>query len=71
MYVFLTNCLFALQLNKVMNEMSTIYGTGTVCKIDDPFDCETLEPGTATGVIYLFDHAHRAVQFSNRRSAGL
>ncbi|XP_062845892.1 angiotensin-converting enzyme 2 [Trichomycterus rosablanca] len=32
-------------LSKIMNEMSTIYGTGTVCKIDDPFDCQTLEPG--------------------------
>ncbi|KAG9339507.1 hypothetical protein JZ751_023649, partial [Albula glossodonta] len=32
-------------LNKVMSEMSTIYSTGTVCKIDDPFDCQTLEPG--------------------------
>ncbi|KAK3528365.1 hypothetical protein QTP86_034135 [Hemibagrus guttatus] len=35
----------ASHLGKVMNEMSTIYGTGTVCKINDPFDCETLEPG--------------------------
>ncbi|XP_060715266.1 angiotensin-converting enzyme 2 [Tachysurus vachellii] len=35
----------ASHLGKVMNEMSTIYGTGTVCKIDDPFNCETLEPG--------------------------
>ncbi|KAI5629870.1 angiotensin-converting enzyme 2 isoform X1, partial [Silurus asotus] len=35
----------ASHLGKVMNEMSTIYGTGTVCKFDDPFDCETLEPG--------------------------
>uniref|UniRef100_W5MLV3 Angiotensin-converting enzyme n=1 Tax=Lepisosteus oculatus TaxID=7918 RepID=W5MLV3_LEPOC len=32
-------------LNKVLSEMSTIYSTGTVCKVDDPFDCETLEPG--------------------------
>ncbi|KAI4875043.1 hypothetical protein NFI96_001343 [Prochilodus magdalenae] len=32
-------------LNNVLNEMSTIYSTGTVCKIDDPFDCQTLEPG--------------------------
>ncbi|KAM9493763.1 angiotensin-converting enzyme 2 [Clarias gariepinus] len=32
-------------LNKIMNEMSTIYGTATVCKINDPFDCQTLEPG--------------------------
>uniref|UniRef100_A0A3P8ZXN9 Angiotensin-converting enzyme n=1 Tax=Esox lucius TaxID=8010 RepID=A0A3P8ZXN9_ESOLU len=32
-------------LNRVMNEMSTIYSTGTVCKRDDPFNCQTLEPG--------------------------
>ncbi|MBN3295631.1 ACE2 enzyme, partial [Amia calva] len=32
-------------LNKVLNEMSTIYSTGTVCKPEDPFDCQTLEPG--------------------------
>uniref|UniRef100_A0A671P0S0 Angiotensin-converting enzyme n=1 Tax=Sinocyclocheilus anshuiensis TaxID=1608454 RepID=A0A671P0S0_9TELE len=25
--------------------MSTIYNTATVCKIDDPTDCQTLEPG--------------------------
>lgn len=37
--------LFFLQLNAVMNEMSTIYSTGTVCMRDDPFDCQTLEPG--------------------------
>ncbi|XP_012675889.2 angiotensin-converting enzyme 2-like [Clupea harengus] len=32
-------------LNDVMNEMSTIYSTGTVCMKDDPFNCQTLEPG--------------------------
>uniref|UniRef100_A0A674BAG0 Angiotensin-converting enzyme n=1 Tax=Salmo trutta TaxID=8032 RepID=A0A674BAG0_SALTR len=32
-------------LNKVMNKMSSIYSTGTVCKREDPFDCQTLEPG--------------------------
>ncbi|XP_051797280.1 angiotensin-converting enzyme 2 isoform X1 [Acanthochromis polyacanthus] len=32
-------------LNKVMNEMSTIYSTATVCLIDDPLNCQTLEPG--------------------------
>nr|XP_029499314.1 angiotensin-converting enzyme 2-like [Oncorhynchus nerka] len=35
----------AAHLNKVMNEMSSIYSTGTVCKREDPFDCQTLEPG--------------------------
>uniref|UniRef100_A0A8C9U7A4 Angiotensin-converting enzyme n=1 Tax=Scleropages formosus TaxID=113540 RepID=A0A8C9U7A4_SCLFO len=28
-----------------MSEMSTLYSTGTVCDIDEPFDCQTLEPG--------------------------
>ncbi|XP_056134356.1 angiotensin-converting enzyme 2 [Lampris incognitus] len=32
-------------LNKVMSEMSTIYSTATVCLMDDPFNCQTLEPG--------------------------
>ncbi|XP_041936100.1 angiotensin-converting enzyme 2 [Alosa sapidissima] len=32
-------------LSKVMSEMSTIYSTATVCKVDDSFDCQTLEPG--------------------------
>ncbi|CAL1604593.1 unnamed protein product [Knipowitschia caucasica] len=32
-------------LSKVMNEMSTIYSTATVCLPDDPFNCQTLEPG--------------------------
>ncbi|XP_034732342.1 angiotensin-converting enzyme 2 [Etheostoma cragini] len=35
----------AAQLSKVMSEMSTIYSTATVCLIDDPFNCQTLEPG--------------------------
>uniref|UniRef100_A0A8K9VA95 Angiotensin-converting enzyme n=1 Tax=Oncorhynchus mykiss TaxID=8022 RepID=A0A8K9VA95_ONCMY len=35
----------AAHLNKVMNEMSSIYSTGTVCKREDPLDCQTLEPG--------------------------
>lgn len=29
-----------------MGEMSTIYSTATVCLIDDPLNCQTLEPGT-------------------------
>ncbi|KAK6486886.1 angiotensin-converting enzyme 2 [Huso huso] len=32
-------------LNRVMNQMSTIYSTGTVCQPDDPLNCLTLEPG--------------------------
>ncbi|XP_030582139.1 angiotensin-converting enzyme 2 [Archocentrus centrarchus] len=35
----------AARLNKVMNEMSTIYSTAKVCMIDDPLNCQTLEPG--------------------------
>ncbi|XP_051531994.1 angiotensin-converting enzyme 2-like [Myxocyprinus asiaticus] len=32
-------------LRNVLSEMSTIYNTATVCMLDDPFDCQTLEPG--------------------------
>ncbi|XP_040895328.1 angiotensin-converting enzyme 2 [Toxotes jaculatrix] len=32
-------------LSKVMSEMSTIYSTATVCLMDDPHNCQTLEPG--------------------------
>lgn len=41
-------CVFPLcvQLSKVMSEMSTIYSTATVCLMDDPLNCQTLEPGT-------------------------
>ncbi|KAM7424399.1 hypothetical protein PAMA_000645 [Pampus argenteus] len=35
----------ATHLNKIMSEMSTIYSTATVCLMDDPFNCQTLEPG--------------------------
>ncbi|XP_078101680.1 angiotensin-converting enzyme 2 [Sander vitreus] len=35
----------AAHLSKVMSEMSTIYSTATVCLNDDPFNCQTLEPG--------------------------
>ncbi|NXJ08219.1 ACE2 enzyme, partial [Odontophorus gujanensis] len=33
------------RLNSVMNSMSTIYSTGTVCKATEPFNCLVLEPG--------------------------
>ncbi|XP_010136813.1 PREDICTED: angiotensin-converting enzyme 2 [Buceros rhinoceros silvestris] len=33
------------RLNSVLSEMSTIYSTGTVCKINDPSECLVLEPG--------------------------
>ncbi|KAM7405919.1 hypothetical protein PAMP_000332 [Pampus punctatissimus] len=35
----------ATHLNNIMSEMSTIYSTATVCMMDDPFNCQTLEPG--------------------------
>lgn len=35
----------ASHLSKAMSEMSTIYSTATVCLIDDPLNCQTLEPG--------------------------
>ncbi|XP_075934093.1 angiotensin-converting enzyme 2 [Anarhichas minor] len=35
----------AAHLSKVMSEMSTIYSTATVCLMDDPTNCQTLEPG--------------------------
>lgn len=28
-----------------MSEMNTIYSTATVCLLDDPHNCQTLEPG--------------------------
>ncbi|NWS71289.1 ACE2 enzyme, partial [Crotophaga sulcirostris] len=33
------------RLNTVLNTMSTIYSTGTVCKINEPAECLVLEPG--------------------------
>ncbi|XP_035182951.1 angiotensin-converting enzyme 2 [Oxyura jamaicensis] len=33
------------RLSTVLNTMSTIYSTGTVCKTTEPFDCMVLEPG--------------------------
>ncbi|XP_029702274.1 angiotensin-converting enzyme 2 [Takifugu rubripes] len=35
----------AQHLSKVMSEMNTIYSTATVCLLDDPYNCQTLEPG--------------------------
>ncbi|KAJ7417836.1 angiotensin I converting enzyme 2 [Willisornis vidua] len=43
---FLIDCLASnLQLGTVLSTMSTIYSTGTVCKINDPSECLVLEPG--------------------------
>ncbi|XP_020642422.3 angiotensin-converting enzyme 2 isoform X1 [Pogona vitticeps] len=33
------------QLNTILNQMSTMYSTGTVCTLADPFTCLPLEPG--------------------------
>jgi len=38
----------ALQLSDIMSQMSTIYNTATVCKMDDPSNCQTLEPGNVS-----------------------
>ncbi|XP_077419830.1 angiotensin-converting enzyme 2 isoform X2 [Vanacampus margaritifer] len=35
----------ASHLSKIMGDMSTIYSTATVCMMDDPLNCQTLEPG--------------------------
>ncbi|KAJ7319587.1 hypothetical protein JRQ81_019098 [Phrynocephalus forsythii] len=36
---------FTFQLNSILNQMSTMYSTGTVCTLADPFTCLPLEPG--------------------------
>ncbi|XP_036397289.1 angiotensin-converting enzyme 2 [Megalops cyprinoides] len=46
-------------LNKVMGEMSTIYSTATVCKVNDPFDCQTLEPGLEAIMAHSKDYYER------------
>ncbi|KAJ0056552.1 hypothetical protein NL108_010381, partial [Boleophthalmus pectinirostris] len=46
-------------LGKVMNEMSTIYSTATVCLPDDPFNCQTLEPGLEEVMFYSKDYYER------------
>ncbi|XP_061669841.1 angiotensin-converting enzyme 2 isoform X1 [Syngnathoides biaculeatus] len=35
----------ASHLSKILSDMSTIYSTATVCMMDDPLNCQTLEPG--------------------------
>lgn len=34
-----------LQLSTVLNTMSTLYSTGTVCKTNETSECLVLEPG--------------------------
>lgn len=43
-----------------MAQMSTIYNTATVCKMDDPSDCQTLEPGNVS--IHISDITIRMIK---------
>ncbi|XP_020493627.2 angiotensin-converting enzyme 2 [Labrus bergylta] len=49
----------AAHLSKVMSEMSTLYSTATVCLIDDPLNCQTLEPGLEHVMASSEDYAER------------
>ncbi|KAE8297480.1 Angiotensin-converting enzyme 2 [Larimichthys crocea] len=49
----------AAHLSKVMSEMSTIYSTATVCLMDDPLNCQTLEPGLEHVMANSKDYAER------------
>ncbi|XP_066477411.1 angiotensin-converting enzyme 2 [Tiliqua scincoides] len=47
------------QLNTILNKMSTIYSTGTVCKPDDPASCLPLEPGLDVIMADSTDYSER------------
>uniref|UniRef100_A0A663M7K6 Angiotensin-converting enzyme n=1 Tax=Athene cunicularia TaxID=194338 RepID=A0A663M7K6_ATHCN len=47
------------RLSTVLNTMSTIYSTGTVCKITDPSECLVLEPGLDTIMANSTDYHER------------
>lgn len=47
------------RLNTVLNTMSTIYSTGTVCKTTAPFDCMVLEPGLDSIMANSIDYHER------------
>uniref|UniRef100_A0A7N6BAG5 Angiotensin-converting enzyme n=1 Tax=Anabas testudineus TaxID=64144 RepID=A0A7N6BAG5_ANATE len=49
----------AAYLSKIMSEMSTIYSTATVCLMDDPLNCQTLEPGLELVMANSTDYAER------------
>uniref|UniRef100_A0A7N8Y3K2 Angiotensin-converting enzyme n=1 Tax=Mastacembelus armatus TaxID=205130 RepID=A0A7N8Y3K2_9TELE len=49
----------AAHLSKVMSEMSTIYSTATVCLMDDPLNCQTLEPGLEHVMANSRDYSER------------
>ncbi|CAL8350954.1 unnamed protein product [Merluccius merluccius] len=46
-------------LGRVLSEMSSIYGTATVCLKDAPLDCQTLEPGLEKVMSDSRDYAER------------
>ncbi|KAM6977897.1 angiotensin-converting enzyme 2 [Aplochiton taeniatus] len=59
-------------LSKVMSEMSTIYSTGTVCMPDDPFNCQTLEPGLESVMATSKDYYKRLHVWEGwRREVGM
>ncbi|XP_062983751.1 angiotensin-converting enzyme 2 [Elgaria multicarinata webbii] len=47
------------KLNAILNQMSTIYSTGTVCQSDNPFNCLPLEPGLDVVMADSTDYAER------------
>ncbi|KFR15510.1 Angiotensin-converting enzyme 2 [Opisthocomus hoazin] len=47
------------RLSTVLNTMSTIYSTGTVCKITEPSECLVLEPGLDTIMANSTDYNER------------
>ncbi|KAM9246305.1 angiotensin-converting enzyme 2 [Leptosomus discolor] len=47
------------RLSTVLNTMSTIYSTGTVCKITEPSECLVLEPGLDTIMANSIDYHER------------
>ncbi|XP_008105455.2 angiotensin-converting enzyme 2 [Anolis carolinensis] len=47
------------QLNSILNKMSTIYSTGTVCKPSDPSTCLLLEPGLDIIMAESTDYSER------------
>ncbi|XP_029283581.1 angiotensin-converting enzyme 2 [Cottoperca gobio] len=49
----------AAHLSKVMSEMNTIYSTAEVCLMDEPFNCQTLEPGLEHVMAHSQDYSKR------------
>ncbi|KAL1265889.1 hypothetical protein QQF64_003916 [Cirrhinus molitorella] len=62
----------ATELSNILSEMSTIYNTATVCKIDNPTDCQTLEPGLESIMATSRDYYERLHAWEGWRvSAGM